>query len=76
MREREEPASKYAWIVYAVAMLLVGGLAGYIIAMQGGPRVAAAPAASAVSSAASPAVVDEAQLRAYREIQIKVVGTA
>jgi tetratricopeptide (TPR) repeat protein len=32
MKERVESPSQYAWIVYAVAMLGVGGLAGYILA--------------------------------------------
>jgi tetratricopeptide (TPR) repeat protein len=32
MRERLEKPSQYSWIVYAVAMLVVGGLAGYILA--------------------------------------------
>jgi tetratricopeptide (TPR) repeat protein len=69
MRERDEPASKYAWIVYAVAMLIVGAMAGYIIALQAGSRPPTAASASAtVAAAASPSVVDEAQLRAYREI--------
>ena len=68
MRERVEPASQYAWIVYAAAMLMVGALAGYVLALQGGTRTAAAaPPAAAQSPAAAP-VVDEAQLRAYRDI--------
>ena len=40
MRERVEPATQYAWIVNAAAMLLVGGLAGYILALQGRHREA------------------------------------
>jgi len=68
MRERVEPASQYAWIVYAAAMLMVGALAGYVLALQGGTRTAAAaPPAASQSPAAAP-VVDEAQLRAYRDI--------
>jgi cytochrome c-type biogenesis protein CcmH/NrfG len=69
MREYDESPAQYAWIVYTVAALMFGGLAGYIIAVQGGH---AAPGAVA-STAASPqpgavAVVDESELRAYREI--------
>jgi Flp pilus assembly protein TadD len=63
---------KYEWIVYAVAMLLVGGLAGYVLAVQGSRAAApatAAPAPPAQSAAApQPAVVDESQLAAYRSI--------
>ena len=70
MREYDESPTQYAWIVYACATMLVGGLAGYIIAVQGGH---AAPAAVVATTAASPqpgavAVVDESELRAYREI--------
>jgi len=36
MHERVESPSQYSWIVYAVAMLIVGGLAGYILANAGG----------------------------------------
>jgi tetratricopeptide (TPR) repeat protein len=66
MREREESASRYAWIVYTFGTLLVGGLAGYILAQQGGPRTIAASTNSA--PLVSTAVVDEGQLRAYRDI--------
>jgi tetratricopeptide (TPR) repeat protein len=68
MRERMEPATQYAWIVNAAAMLLVGALAGYVLALQGrGAAPAAAPATAAVTTASAP-MVDEGQLRAYREI--------
>ena len=69
MREYEEPASQYSWIVYAIAMLMVGGLGGYMLALQG--RTASAGVATAAPtrvSAASAPLVDEGQLRAYREI--------
>jgi tetratricopeptide (TPR) repeat protein len=69
MRERVEPSTQYAWIVNAAAMLLVGGLAGYILALQG--RIASAgvaPAAVASVATAPAPMADEAQLRAYREI--------
>jgi tetratricopeptide (TPR) repeat protein len=64
MRERlYEEERQYTFIVYAVAMLLVGGLAGYILAAAGAPAVAAtAPAAPPA------AMVDENQLNAYRTI--------
>src|SRR6476646_8807471 len=68
MRERTEPATQYAWIVNAAAMLLVGGLAGYVLALQGrGAAPAAAPATAAVTAAPA-AMADEGQLRAYRDI--------
>jgi tetratricopeptide (TPR) repeat protein len=67
MRERVEPSTQYAWIVNAAAMLLVGGLAGYILALQG--RIASAGVAPVASVATAPApMADEGQLRAYREI--------
>jgi len=69
MRERVEPSTQYAWIVNAAAMLLVGGLAGYILALQG--RIASAgvaPAAVASVATAPAPMADEAQLRTYREI--------
>jgi Flp pilus assembly protein TadD len=69
MRERVEPSTQYAWIVNAAAMLLVGGLAGYILALQG--RIASAgvaPAAVASVATAPAPMADEGQLRAYREI--------
>ena len=69
MRERVEPSTQYAWIVNAAAMLLVGGLAGYLLALQG--RIASAgvaPAAVASVATAPAPMADEGQLRAYREI--------
>jgi tetratricopeptide (TPR) repeat protein len=71
MRDRYEPPNQYAWIVYAVAMVVFGGLAGYIIAMESGRSASAAPAAAAApASPSTPATVavDENQLRAYRDI--------
>ncbi len=67
MREREESASRYAWIVYAFGTLLVGGMAGYILAQQGSPQASAAMPSNAAPPV-STAVVDEGQLRAYRDI--------
>jgi cytochrome c-type biogenesis protein CcmH/NrfG len=69
MREQYDPPNRYAWIVYAAGMVIFGGLAGYIIAVETSPTAAAVRAASS-PVAAAPAVpaVDESQLRAYREI--------
>lgn len=70
MRERVEPPSQYAWLVYAVAMLLVGGLAGYVLSVQSNGASSAPAATSAQGQAGTPAaaIVDEAELRAYRDI--------
>jgi Flp pilus assembly protein TadD len=69
MHEYAESPNKYAWIVYAMAAGLVGVLAGYMIAVQGGHASAAVAtqAVSAPAPAATP-VLDESELRAYREI--------
>ncbi len=70
----EEEAQRYTWIVYVVAILLVGGLTGYMLSVTGGVEGAAAtataPAAAAPAPASSPdaAMVDDAALRAYRDI--------
>jgi tetratricopeptide (TPR) repeat protein len=71
MREYEESPNKYAWIVYTIAAGLFGLLAGYVIAVQGGrgawvPVAASQPAAAQTTPAAH--VVDESELRAYRDI--------
>jgi Flp pilus assembly protein TadD len=69
MREYDESPTQYAWIAYAFATMLVGGLGGYIIAVQAGHAAPAAVATTAVSpQAGAVAVVDESELRAYREI--------
>ncbi len=69
MREYDDPPTQCTWIVYAIAMLMVGGLAGYVIAVENGR---AAPSAGAIATAPAQAapvpVVDESELRAYREI--------
>jgi tetratricopeptide (TPR) repeat protein len=70
MREYEEDEQKYAWIVYAVCALLVGGLGGYIIAVAG-MRPGAAPVQAAATTAAPAAatpLVDEGELKAFRDI--------
>jgi tetratricopeptide (TPR) repeat protein len=70
MREYDESPNKYAWIVYAIATMMFGAIAGYIIAVQAGRAPAAAPAAVAQPAATEPHVhvVDESELRAYRDI--------
>jgi tetratricopeptide (TPR) repeat protein len=70
----EDEPQNYNWIVYAVAMLLVGGLAGYILSATTTSRtttVAAmggAPTAAAASANADAGMVDEVALKAYRDI--------
>lgn len=81
-RERsydEEPPQRYAWIVYAVGMLLVGGLAGYVLSSM--TNGGAAPAAvvntastPASASSAPAAMVDEQALKTYRDILAKDPG--
>jgi tetratricopeptide (TPR) repeat protein len=70
MREYTESPNKYAWIVYAIAIGLFGALTGYIIAIETGNRPPAATVAQAATAPASPAapILDESELRAYREI--------
>ncbi len=71
MREYDEDERQYSWIVYAVCILLVGGLAGYMLAVAGTHTGAAAPTqtAEAAPSGAPPApLADEAALKAYRDI--------
>lgn len=74
MREYDEDEKRYSWIVYAVCMLLVGGLAGYMLAVAGTagasvPFATPAAAPSGAGPAAAPApLVDEGALKAYRDI--------
>ena len=67
MHEYDEPPNKYAWIVYTIAAGVAGLLAGYVIAAEGGRGPVATTASTAPVAAATP-VVDESELRAYREI--------
>jgi tetratricopeptide (TPR) repeat protein len=70
MREYEEDEQKYSWIVYAACALLVGGLGGYIIAIAAA-RPGAAPvqaAATTTAPAAATPLVDEGELKAFRDI--------
>jgi tetratricopeptide (TPR) repeat protein len=70
MREYEESPNKYAWIVYAIATMMFGAIAGYIIAVQAGKGPAASAVAPPASSAQSApgVVVNDTELNAYREI--------
>jgi cytochrome c-type biogenesis protein CcmH/NrfG len=68
MREYDESPAQYAWIVYTVAALTFGGLAGYVIAVQNGHATPPAATTTASPPAVSVPVVDESELRAYREI--------
>jgi tetratricopeptide (TPR) repeat protein len=68
MREYDESPNKYAWIVYSMAAGLFGVLAGYIIAVQGGHTASAPVAQTASAPAPAAPIVDESELRAYREI--------
>jgi cytochrome c-type biogenesis protein CcmH/NrfG len=68
MREYDESPTQYAWIAYAIATMMVGGLAGYVIAVQNGHAAPSVVATSAAPQAAPVPVVDESELRAYREI--------
>jgi tetratricopeptide (TPR) repeat protein len=68
MRERTfEEEDQYHWIVYVIATLLVGGLAGYILAATTGPAATAQQVAAAPPAAAA-VVFDDGALRAYQNI--------
>jgi len=74
VRQHDEPGSGYSWIVYTAAVIVIGGLAGYIIALPTGQPAGVASAAIVATGAAplqSPAqapILDENELRAYRDI--------
>ena len=70
MREYDEDEQTYSWIVYAVCALMIGGLAGYILAVAGTRPGVGAPAqtAASVPSIAPAPLVDDGALRAYRDI--------
>jgi tetratricopeptide (TPR) repeat protein len=70
MRERlYEEERQYTWIVYAAAMLLVGGLAGYMLSATASRPAPAVPAAPPPAAPLAPAaMVDDNQLKAYRDI--------
>ena len=65
MKERVERSSQYAWIVYAVAMLMVGGLAGYILANVGGRQTALPP--SGALQAAVPVALPASSMPTFGE---------
>jgi tetratricopeptide (TPR) repeat protein len=74
MREYEEAPNKYAWIVYAIATMMFGGIAGYVIAIgqgHGQPAPGVVTQAAAPPAQAAPHVADEAELRAYRDILVR-----
>jgi len=66
MREHTEPPSQYTWIVYAVAITIVGAIVGYILGTQPGSS-----ASSTAAAVASSSIVNEPELRAYRDILAK-----
>jgi tetratricopeptide (TPR) repeat protein len=69
MREYDEDEQRYSWIVYAVCILLVGGLAGYMLTVAGTHTGGPTQTAEAAPSGAPPApLADEAALKAYRDI--------
>lgn len=69
-----QPPQQYTWIVYTVATLLVGGLAGYILSSTTGSRAPAgttsvAPvSAPAAGGGQAVGMVDEVALKAFRDI--------
>ncbi|MBZ5556265.1 MAG: tetratricopeptide repeat protein [Acidobacteriia bacterium] len=68
MRERYEAPNQYSWIVYAVAVMVVGGMAGYILSLQGAQSRSSLNVAAAATAGVATPIVDESELRAYRDI--------
>jgi tetratricopeptide (TPR) repeat protein len=68
MPEYDESPDKHAWIVHAIAAGLIGVLAGYIIAIEGGGAAPAAAVTAPQPAATNVRVPDESELRAYRDI--------
>lgn len=69
MRERTfEEEAQYTWIVYVIATLLVGGLAGYLLASTTSPQPASRQQPPVTTAPTSGGVVDESALRAYQNI--------
>ena len=72
VRERAcEDEGKYAWIVWAMAMVVVGVLAGYVLTAVGKPAPSSAAVPAVAVTAPGPnggTVVDEPALQAYRDI--------
>ncbi|HZP49052.1 MAG TPA: tetratricopeptide repeat protein [Vicinamibacterales bacterium] len=69
MRERVESPSHYSWIVYAVAMLIIGGLAGYILANAASrPSTGATPQSSLPNpQAPAPVVAPAASMTTFAD---------
>jgi tetratricopeptide (TPR) repeat protein len=68
MGEYYEDEGKYSWIVYAVCVLVVGGLAGYVLSVAGTRPGAGQPAPATAQTTPVAPLVDEAALQAYRDI--------
>ena len=70
MDEFYEDERKYSWIVYAVCVVVVGGLTGSMLSIAGTHPGAGQTAQSTASAQATPVapLVDEAALQAYRDI--------
>lgn len=67
MHERIESPTQYAWVVYAVAMLMVGGLTGYVLSIQMN-QPGAAPIAAPAATLTPAALVNDSELHGYRDI--------
>lgn len=65
---RYESDQQYSWIVYAIAALAVGGLMGYVLAVQGTRSAASGTSAPTATTSPTAPVTDEGALRAYRDI--------
>jgi Flp pilus assembly protein TadD len=69
MRERTfEEEGQYNWIVYVIATLLVGGLAGYLLASTAAPPAGTKQVAATTASPVTGVVFDDGALRAYQNI--------
>jgi tetratricopeptide (TPR) repeat protein len=68
MREYYEDERQYAWIVYAVCALIVGVLAGYILAISGSRPGVGVPMQTAAAAPSPAPLADEGALQAYRDI--------
>ena len=65
---RYESDQRYTWIAYAMTALMVGGLMGYVLAIQGTRSTGGVAAAPSAATSSTAPVVDEGALRAYRDI--------
>jgi hypothetical protein len=57
MREHDESRTQYAWIVYAIATVVFGGLTGYVIAVEIGRTVPSTVASTTVPPQPAPSPV-------------------